>query len=57
MYKITGEESIFDLLKKIKNNNYIIFYYRHIKNYYLDEDHVIDLATKIPLKTKVKEIY
>ncbi len=57
MYKLTGEECLYDLVKKISNNKYTIFYFRHGKNYYIDEDHVIDLAIKIPLKTKVKEIY
>ena len=56
MYKITGEESIYDLVKKIANNRYTIFYYRIGKNHYIDEDRVIDLATKLPLKSKLKDI-
>lgn len=57
MYKITGEERIYDLLKKINKTKYTIFYYRLGKNHYIDEDHVIHLSTKIPLKTKVKDLY
>jgi len=57
MYKLTGEESIYDLLKKISKSKYTIFYYRLGQNRYIDEDHVIDLATKMSIKTKIKEMY
>ena len=57
MYKLTGEERIYDLLKKISKSKYTIFYYRLGQNKYIDEDHVIDLATKMSIKTKIKELY
>ncbi len=56
MYKLTGQENLYDILKKVSSNKYTIFYYRYGKNYYIDEDKIIDIATKIPLTTQISEV-
>lgn len=57
MYKVTGEEMLFDLLKKLSNNRYTIFFLRNGKTHYIDEDSIINLSTKNSLKTKIKDLY
>lgn len=56
IYKIDNQQSIFNLIKLIKKSHYAIFYCVDLKNRYLDEDEVIDLALKYPLTSKIGEI-
>ena len=53
--KIGKEETLFNLLKRIKPNVYTIFYINS-NTKCLDEDLIIDLSTKYPLTSKIKEI-
>ena len=57
LLKATGEETLFDLLKKIQSKKYTIFYFNLNSPQYIDEDRVIELATKHPLTSKLKHIY
>lgn len=56
LLKITGEESLFELLKKIQTRKYTIFYFNKTKPQYIDEDQIIDISTQFPLITKLNEI-
>jgi len=51
--KITGEETLFYLLKKIKQKDYTIFYFNQK---YIDEDNVIDLSLKNPLTCRIVDV-
>lgn len=55
LLKTSGEESLFELLKKIQSKKYTIFYFNLNKPMYVDEDEIIELSTKYPLVTKLKE--
>lgn len=55
LLKTSGDESLFELLKKIQSKKYTIFYFNLNKPTYIDEDEVIELSTKYPLSTKLKE--
>lgn len=55
--KANAEANLFSLIKQIKQNQYTIFYYKNDKNNYIDQDTIIDLATKHKLTTTMKEIY
>lgn len=54
--KAGKDETLFNLLKKIKSNVYTIFYINSTRIKCLDEDLIIDFSTKYPLTTKIKEI-
>lgn len=56
LLKATGEETLFELLKKIKSKKYTIFYYNNYTPKYIDEDEIIELSTKFPLITKLKQV-
>lgn len=56
LLKASEEETLFMLLKKIKPNHYTIFYFNEENPIYLDEDKVLDLATKFPLQNKMDEL-
>lgn len=56
LLKVTGEESLFELLKKIQTRKYTIFYINKISPKYIDEDQIIDISTQFPLVTKLNEI-
>lgn len=57
LLKTTGEETLFELLKKIQSKKYTIFYFNKYAPQYIDEDKIIELATKFPLTCKLKQIY
>lgn len=56
LLKITGEENLFELLKKINCKNYTIFYLNK-NSHFINEDEIIELSTKFPLISKVKEVF
>jgi len=56
LVKISGEEDLLTLIKKLKSNQFIIFYYNDKKPFCLDQDKLIEFSTKYPLLTKIKEI-
>ncbi len=56
LLKTNGEETLFDLLKKIQTRKYTIFYFNKTKPQYIDEDKIIELATIYPLKYKIYKI-
>ena len=56
MLKIQPTETLFSLLKQLKNSAYIIFYCKEHSQQYLDEDSVITLSTKHPLTTQICNI-
>lgn len=56
MLKISGDEDLLTLIKKLKSNQFIIFYCNHTKSICLDQEKLIELSTKYPLLTKIKEI-
>ncbi|MBR6778881.1 MAG: site-2 protease family protein [Clostridia bacterium] len=53
--KISGNETLFQLLKQIKQKEYTIFYLSSSCQYF-DEDKIIDLATHIPLTTSIVSV-
>lgn len=55
MLKVKETESLFNLIKKIKQNRYTIFY-NSLNKKYLDEEEIINLATKYPLTLTLKDI-
>jgi len=55
MLKVTGEEDLFSLVKQIKRTKYTIFYYAS-QDKFIDEDLLIDYATRFPLYQKLKEV-
>ena len=55
LLKVSEEENLFNLIKRIKSNYYTIFYCPQTKRY-IDEDSLIDLATKFPLTNTLKEL-
>lgn len=56
LVKASGEETLFELIKKIQTKKYIIFYYKAKTDKYIDEDEIIEMGTKFPLVTKLKEV-
>jgi len=56
LLKINGNETLFELLKKIQSRKYTIFYLNIETSRYIDEDQIINLATKYPLSTKIGAI-
>ena len=54
--KLTGNETLFELLKKIQSKRYTIFYLNQTIPKYIDEDEVIELSTKYPLTHVVNKI-
>ena len=54
--KISGDLTLFELLKKINPNKYTIFFCSDLKNKYIDEDSLVDMATQKPLTLKIKQI-
>ena len=56
LLKITKDTNLFNIIKLIKRHRYTIFYYKNEKNNYIDQDTVIDYATKYPLTTTIREI-
>lgn len=56
LFKVQGNESLFELIKKIKQNKYTIFYCSDIQKY-IDEDKIVEIATKYPLNIKISSIY
>lgn len=57
LVKANEDASLFSLIKQIKQHCYTIFYYKNERNNYIDQDTIIDYATKLPLTTTIKEIY
>lgn len=55
MLKVGENENLFNLIKKIKSSHYTIFYVPQSKCF-IDEEDLVDLATKLPLTTTIKEI-
>ena len=55
LLKVSEEENLFNLIKKIKSRHYTMFYCPQTKKY-IDEDSLIDLATKFPLTNTLKEL-
>lgn len=55
LLKAKPTETLFTLLKQLKNGNYTIFYCKEHPKSYLDEDDIINLATKYPLTTQIKD--
>jgi len=53
MLKISPTETLFNLLKQLKNSAYTIFYCKETKQQYIDEERVISLSTKYPLTTQI----
>lgn len=53
MLKINPTETLFAMLKQLKNNVYTIFYCKETKQQYIDEESVISLSTKYPLTTQI----
>ena len=56
MLKIKPTETLFNLLKQLKNTSYTIFYCKETTQQYIDEESIINLSTKYPLTTKICEI-
>ena len=56
LLKITGTETLFQLLKLIGTKHYTIFYCNKTKQCYLDEDEIINLSTQYPLLTQIEKI-
>ena len=56
MLKIKPTETLFNLLKQLKNSAYTIFYCKETKQQYIDEESVITLSTKYPLTTQICNI-
>lgn len=54
--KVSIEDNLYSLIKLIKRKYYTIFYCNQIDGLYLDEDKIIYLATKYPLKTSLREL-
>lgn len=53
--KVEETETLFNLLKQIKNHHYTIFYVPKL-NKYFDEDNIIELSLKLQLTTSLSEI-
>jgi len=53
MLKIKPTETLFNLLKQLKNSAYTIFYCKETEQQYIDEERVISLSTKYPLTTQI----
>ncbi len=56
LLKVEGNEKLFELVKKIKHNKYTIFYCCEIQKY-IDEDKIVEMATKYPLDAQISSIY
>ena len=56
LLKVGEDENLFSLIKRIKKNNYTIFYCNTAKQKYIDEDTIINLSLSYNLKTKLSEI-
>jgi len=55
--KLTGNETLFELLKKIQTRRYTIFYVNQTTPKYIDEDEIIELSTKYPLTYTIVQIF
>lgn len=56
LIKVSENDSLFRLLKMLRKNKYTIFYLRHAKQNYYDEDQIIEYATRYPLTSTLYEI-
>ena len=56
MLKINQTETLFNLLKQLKNSAYTIFYCKDVEQKYIDEESIINLSTKYPLTTQICNI-
>lgn len=56
MLKIRPTETLFSLLKQLKNSAYTIFYCKESKQQYIDEESIITLSTKYPLTTQITDL-
>ncbi len=56
LIKVNENNTIFDLLKRIKRAHYTIFYCNTTKTHYLDEDGLINLSLTKPLNCQLKQI-
>jgi len=54
--KLTGNETLFELLKKIQTRRYTIFYINQTTPKYIDEDEIVELSTKFPLSSTINLI-
>lgn len=55
IFKTEENMNLFQMIKKIKTNNYTIFYIAKTHTY-IDEDELISLATRLPLNTNCAEL-
>lgn len=56
LIKVSIDDDLYSLIKLIKRKYYTIFYCNKFSGLYIDEDRVIYLATRYPLKTRLKEL-
>lgn len=56
LYKISGETTLLECFKNLKQNQYSVFYYQAEKPYYITELELQTYLTKYALSTQVKEI-
>ncbi len=56
LIKVSENENLYSILKRIKKSHYTIFYLNMNKPTYVDEDMMINFATKYPLKTNIVDI-
>lgn len=54
--RVDENMTLFDLLKKINSKRYTIFYCSNLKQKYVDEDMLVELAKHYPLTSKMKQI-
>ena len=54
--KISPNNTLFELIKMLQSKYYTLFYCAELSNHYLDEDKLIELSTKQPLTTRLKDI-
>lgn len=56
LYKVSGETTLLECFKFLKQNIYSVFYYQNEKSYYITEMELQLLITKYSLSTTIKEI-
>ena len=56
LVKVDGSINLFDLLKKVNNHQFTIFYCANTNAKFIDEDNLVGLALKYPLNTQISKI-
>jgi len=56
LLQVNESDSLINLIKKISNNTYTIFYLNNTKPKYFEEDKIINYALTYPLNASLKEI-